>query len=98
MSQAEKTELLTIAATRREKTGKGYARKLRRAEKLPGVVLERGKSMAIELDPKLLGKVWQRGKRFVLQLDGKEHKARVHEVQIDAVKRTPLHVDIMYER
>lgn len=98
MEQSEKMEQLTIAATRREKTGKGYARKLRRSERLPGVILDRGKSIAIELNPKLLGKVWQSGKRFVLQLDGKEHKARVHEVQIDAVKRTPLHVDIMYER
>ena len=98
MGQSEKTGQLTIAATRREKTGKGYARQLRRAEQLPGVILERGKSTAIELDPKLLGKVWQGGKRFVLQLDGKAHQARLHDVQIDAVKRTPLHVDIMYER
>ena len=98
MGQSKKTEQLTIAATRREKTGKGYARKLRRAEQLPGVILDRGKSTAIELDPRLLGKVWKSGKRFVLQLDGEAHKARLHDVQIDAVKRTPLHVDIMYER
>ncbi len=98
MEQSEAAEQLTIAATRREKTGKGYARKLRRANKLPGVILAQGKSTAIELDPKLLGKVWQGGKRFVLQLDGEEQRARLHDVQIDAVKRTPLHVDIMYER
>ena len=98
MAQQEKPALMTIAATRREQTGKGYARKLRRADKLPGVVLDRGKSTAIELDPKLLGKVWQSGKRFVLQLDGETHNALLHEVQIDAVKRTPLHVDIMYVR
>lgn len=89
---------ITIAATRREQTGKGYARKLRRAARLPGVVLERGQSTAIELDPKLLGKVWQRGKRFVLQLDGKARNAVLKDVQIDAVKRTPLHVDVMYEQ
>lgn len=98
MEQSNDTQQLTIAATRRVKTGKGYARKLRRAAKLPGIILERGKSTAIELDPKLLGKVWQSGKRFVLQLDGSAHQARLHDVQIDAVKRTPLHVDIMYER
>ena len=98
MAQDKQNELLTIAAVRREKTGKGYARKLRRAARLPGVILDRGKREAIELDPKLLGKVWQSGKRFVLQLDGKEHKALLQAVQIDAVKRTPLHVDIMYER
>ena len=93
-----KKELITIAATRREQTGKGYARKLRRAARLPGIVLDRGKSTAVELDPKLLGKVWQSGKRFVLQLDGEKHNAVLKDVQIDAVKRTPLHVDIAYER
>ena len=98
MAQDDKSELMTIAATRRQRTGKGYARKLRRAEKLPGVVLDRGKSTAVELDPKLLGKVWQGDKRFVLQLDGETHNALLHDVQIDAVKRTPLHVDIMYVR
>ncbi len=98
MEQSGKTELMTIVATRREGTGKGYARKLRQADKLPAVVLERGESTAIELDPKLLAKVWQSGRRFILQLDGATHNALLHEVQIDAVKRTPLHADIMYEQ
>lgn len=87
---------VVIEAALREQTGKSYARKLRRAAKIPAVVIGEGKSVAIELNPKPLAKVWQTDKRFILDLAGEQRPALLKDVQIDAVKRTLLHADIMY--
>lgn len=95
---AEAQSRLVIEAVRRTGTGKGYARKLRRADKIPGIVLDRGQSTPVELNPKMLGKVWQSaGKKFILQLGDERRDAILKDVQIDVVRRNPLHVDIMYE-
>lgn len=95
-TNAEPLSQLVVEAALRERTGKGYARKLRRAAKIPAVIIGGGKSVAIELNPKLLAKIWQTDKRFVLDLAGEQRPALLKEVQIDAVKRTLLHADIMY--
>lgn len=90
------TELVTIAATRRTEIGKGYGRRLRRTGKIAGVILEKGKTSMIEFDPKLLSKAWQGGKHFNLDFEGKVKKVFIKELQIDVVKRTPLHVDLVF--
>ncbi len=90
------TELITIEATARESRGKGSARKLRVAGEIPANILENGKATAIQLNPKWLSRAWQNGKVFNLSFGGATKKVRMHELQIDPLKRVALHVDLMY--
>ncbi len=88
---------VTIEAVGRTGTGKSYTHKLRRAGKVPGVLLEKGKSTLLELDPKLISKAWKSGDRkFNLVFNGKTSPVKIHELQIDPVKRYCVHVDLMY--
>jgi large subunit ribosomal protein L25 len=92
MSEAKK---FTIAGTLREKTGKSYTRKIRAAGKVPAVLNHKGKSQVLELDPKFLSKAWKEGgKQFELDLAGQKQMVKITELQVHAVKRTPLHVDL----
>lgn len=88
--------LVTIEAAVREQTGKEYARKLRKAGKIPANLIEKGKSTNLELDPKWLGKAYKDGKQFNLLLNGETKLVKIQEVHLDAVKRVPLHVDLMF--
>lgn len=91
--------LETIEANIRKNTGKGYARKLRKNGKVPAVLLEAGKSMLLEFDPKLLAKAYKgSNKKFNLSLDGNVKEVVIKELQIDKIKRTVLHVDLMYTK
>lgn len=90
------SEQLTIEATIRTGTGKSYTHKLRAAGKVPAVLLEKGKSTLLELDPKLLSKAWKNNDRkFNMVLDGKTTTVKIQELQVDPVKRHCLHVDLM---
>lgn len=89
--------LITIEGAVREASGKTVARKLRQNGKIPAVLLDKGKSVTLELPSKLLGKAYKECERkFNLQVGGETKVVVIHELQIDAVKRTPLHVDLMY--
>ena len=90
------TELVTIAANRRQETGKGYARKLRARNLIPANLMEKSKATAIELDPKWLSKAWKSGKKFNLELDGTTKPVIIKELQVSAVRREVQHVDLMY--
>lgn len=87
---------VTIEATLRTGTGKTYTNKLRRAGKIPAVLLESGKATNLELDPKLLPKAWKLGgRKFNMVLDGKTVPVKIQELQVDPVKRHALHVDLV---
>jgi len=87
---------VTIDANLRTGTGKSYTNKLRRAGKIPAVMLEGGKATNLELDPKLLPKAWKLGgRKFNMVLDGKTIPVKIQELQLDPVKRHALHVDLM---
>jgi ribosomal protein L25 (general stress protein Ctc) len=90
------TELVKIEGTLRESRGKGANRKMRVAGQIPANILEKGKATAIQLDPKWLSKAWQSGKVFELAFEGATKKVRMHELQIDPIKRVAIHVDLMY--
>ncbi len=91
------TTQITIESARRTETGKSYTRKLRKAGKVPAVLLDKGKSSLIELDPKQLPKAWKSNDRkFNLVLDGKTSLVKIQELQVDPVKRHCLHVDLMF--
>ena len=90
------SDLVTIEAVLRETTGKEYARKLRKAGKIPANLIEKGKSTNLELDPKWLGKAYKSGKQFNLAFNGETKLVKIQEVCLDPVKRVPLHVDLMF--
>lgn len=89
-------ELVVIEGFLREKTGKEYCRKLRKAERIPANILDNAKATKIELNYKNLSKAWKNGKQFSLLMNGESKTVRIHELQINPVKRTPIHVDLMY--
>lgn len=91
-------QMVTIEATSRTQTGKGYARKLRREGKIPGVLMENGKSTMLELNPKLLSKAYLGGRKFNMTFNGQTRVVEIKDVAIDVVKRLPLHVDLMYAK
>lgn len=87
---------ITIEAALRTGTGKSYTHKLRRAGKVPAVFLDKGKSTLLELDPKQLPKAWKSGgRKFNMVLDGKTTLVKIQELQVDPVRRTCVHVDLM---
>ena len=89
-------ELITIAATAREPGGKSQARKMRRDGIIPAVILAKGGNTHLQIDPKWLHKANKaEGKIFTLTLEGKSHKVKIHELQLDPVKRVALHVDLI---
>ena len=89
--------MITIEATLREARGKGNSRKLRREGKIPANILDAGKSTPIELNPKYLPKAYKdNDKKFNLKLGNDEKAVVIKELQIDPVRRTAIHVDLMY--
>lgn len=88
--------LITIEATVRTGTGKSYNRKLRKAGKLPAVILDKGKTTLIEFDPKMLSKAYLSSKTFSLKMAGTSRTVKIHELHVDAVSRAPLHVDLVF--
>lgn len=89
-------EYLTIEGKVRELKGKSACRKIRRAGFLPANLLEKGKATSLELDPKFLARAYKTSKKFNLKLNGSVRLVHVQEVQVDAIKRTPVHVDLVY--
>ena len=93
-------ENLSLELTSRTTTGKGPARQARRAGKLPGVLYGLGKSQSVILDPRLIQKLLlqEGGRNSVLALKGEGvdgKSAMIKDFQIDPVKRTLLHVDLL---
>jgi len=90
--------LITIEATKREQSGTSFCTKLRKSGKVPAVLNNKGKSVSLTLDPKSLSKAWKAGKTFNLSFEGKTAPVLITELQIDHVKRLPLHVDLTYAK
>ena len=85
----------------RTSTGKGVSRKLRAAGRIPGIVYGRGmEPVAISLEPKALNAAiaGEGGLNNLITLEGGGELDKVvvivAEIQRDAIKRTPEHVDL----
>ena len=99
------SDTVTIQATKRERSGKGYARTLRRAEKIPAVVYGHGYApVSITLDGNVLNKMFKPGNedaaefqiiRLQIDSDGKqvEKKVMVREIQRHPLQQHIEHVD-----
>ena len=93
-------ELVKLVVQKRHQSGKGVARRLRRAGQLPAVVYGNGTTLAIVLAEKDLAHIQQSvaGENtildFVIEGDTPEScQAILREVQIDPVSRASLHAD-----
>ncbi len=93
-------DTVTIVAQRRSEKGKGPARRLRSAGRLPVVLYGRGDSVALTIDTKELQTLRQSesGSNTIIDLSivGGEPEtcnAILREVQVDPVSRAMLHAD-----
>jgi len=90
-------EQKTISARLRTATGKGAAKALRRAARLPAVMNDgAGKAILLDIDAKDFDKLFKSITESTLvsvMVDGTEHVAFVKDVQYDIISDTIRHVD-----
>jgi large subunit ribosomal protein L25 len=92
-----------LVAERREGTGKGVARKLRAAGRVPAVLYGQGQeSVSISVDARELVHLFHQAASanvlLDLVLDGKEHLTIPREVQRDHIRGRYVHVDFLVVR
>ena len=91
-------ERITIQAEKREETGKGAARSMRRQDMIPAVLYREGNSLPIKLPKKdfiqFINKTMGQQVMVNLQFaDGQNKLALMKEFQVDPTKRELLHAD-----
>jgi large subunit ribosomal protein L25 len=91
-------EKITIHAEKREETGKGKARSLRRKEMIPAILYRGGGSLPIKLPKKEITQFINTtaGEQTMVNLqfqDGENKLALMKDYQIDPTKRELLHAD-----
>ena len=92
---------IRISAQERTEFGKGFARRVRAASKIPGVVYGHGEPVRHVLLPNHDLMIALRTPNVLLNLDfgdGKSQLALPKDVQKDPVKRTLEHVDLLLVR
>jgi len=92
------SELHSIPATRREGTGTGPARAVRRTGNVPGIVYGGGaEPMQISVEDRELDRAYrQRGffaKLYELNVEGEKQRVLPRAVQLHPVSDRPVHVD-----
>ena len=91
-------QFVELAATPRDKTGKGAARQIRFQKKVPAVIYGHGRpSQPLELDAKalemaLIG-IEPASTIIELTLEGKKSRTLIREIQRHPVKRNLVHLD-----
>ena len=91
-------ERITIQVEKREETGKGAARSMRRQDMIPAVLYREGDSLPIKLPKKdflqFINKTMGQQVMVNLQFsDGQNKLALMKEYQVDPTKRELLHAD-----
>ena len=92
-------EVPVLQAWRRNRSGKGVARKLRAQDMIPAVLYGSGENIPLTLQPKELLKILTSGENtiFRLEIDGElggDRQAIVRDLQRDPLKETLLHADL----
>jgi large subunit ribosomal protein L25 len=98
MSKQDQAALAVIPAKKRNDTGTGAARAIRRAGDVPAVIYgEPGKSRHISITFRDMEKPYLTGRftstLFVLDLEGEKVRVIPREVQLDPVTDRPIHAD-----
>ena len=89
---------MSLSATRRTATGKGAARKLRRAGQLPGVIYSGGRPASpVAVDPAALDRIFRHtgnaNTLIEVDVEGDKHLCLVREIQRHPVSKVARHVD-----
>jgi large subunit ribosomal protein L25 len=88
-----------LRALRRNRSGKGVARKIRAQGMIPAVLYGSGENISLTLQPQELLKILTLGENtiFRLEIDGElggDRQAIVRDLQRDPLKETLLHADL----
>jgi len=88
-----------LQALRRNRSGKGVARKIRAQGMIPAVLYGGGENIPLTLKPQELLKILISGENTIFQLEiegelGGERQAIVRDLQRDPLKDTLLHADL----
>jgi len=88
-----------LQALRRNRSGKGVARKIRAQGMIPGVLYGGGENIPLTLKPQELLKILTSGENTIFQLEidgelGGDRQAIVRDLQRDPLKDTLLHADL----
>jgi large subunit ribosomal protein L25 len=88
-----------LQALRRNRSGKGVARKIRAQGMIPGVLYGGGETIPLTLKPQELLKILTSGENTIFQLEidgelGGDRQAIVRDLQRDPLKDTLLHADL----
>ncbi|MQP67718.1 50S ribosomal protein L25/general stress protein Ctc [Niveispirillum sp. SYP-B3756] len=94
------TQIIALAATARDRAGKGTARATRRDGRIPAVIYgNKEKPVMIALDNTKFTRELHRPGFFThlfdIELDGVKHRVLPRDVQLDPVYDRPLHVDFL---
>ncbi|MDT7934068.1 MAG: 50S ribosomal protein L25/general stress protein Ctc [Sphingomonadaceae bacterium] len=94
------SDAITLAATARDRVGKGASRALRRQNRVPAVIYGAGvEPTGIHIEEKLLVKHLQTGHflntRFEIDVDGDRTMTLPRDVQFHPVTDRPIHVDFL---
>ncbi|RMF92003.1 MAG: 50S ribosomal protein L25/general stress protein Ctc [Nitrospinota bacterium] len=94
-------ESFTVVGKKREQTGKGAARKIRKQGMIPGVVYKETTSIPVVVDPRQIERILRSpsGENTIFQftVEGEEQRERkviIRDLQYDPVKDALLHVDL----
>jgi large subunit ribosomal protein L25 len=88
-----------LRALRRNRSGKGVARKIRAQGMIPGVLYGSGENIPLTLQPQELLKILTSGENTIFQLEidgelGGDRQAIVRDLQRDPLRETLLHADL----
>jgi large subunit ribosomal protein L25 len=88
-----------LRAWRRDRSGKGVARKIRAKGLIPAVLYGGGENIPLSLHPQELLKILSAGENTIFQLElegeaGADRKAIVRDLQRDPIKDAVLHADL----
>jgi len=94
------TQIIALAATARDRAGKGTARATRRAGSIPAVIYgNKEKPVMIALDTTRFTREIHRPGFFThlfdITVDGETHRVLPRDVQLDPVYDRPLHADFL---
>ena len=93
-------EILSLTAEPRERAGKGAARAVRRAGRVPGIVYgDKQEPAPISLEPRELGRAMAQPGFFAhlvdLKINGSTQRTLPREVQYHPITDAPLHIDFL---
>ncbi len=94
------SDTIALPAEPRERAGKGAARAVRRAGRVPAVIYgDRKDPLTISLDPRDVDRELHRpgffATLFDVEVGGKKHRVLPRDVQLDPVSDRTLHVDFL---